>query len=127
MATTLTANGSLEFSDGNQQKVSAISGLHGFDWYKTYLVSDTYGQRTTGTTYTNSTDRPIGFAVSNYFAGSSCILKVYIDNVAVYNTSFTGTGGNMVIGIVPPGSTYKVDANTSIYQWAELGPINRSF
>lgn len=80
--------------------------------------------RTTGTTYTNSTGRPIMVVVSPVASGSM-IGTFNIAGSAVGTVQFTpsgGGGGSPFFYIIPDGVTYSVtnNANFSISTWYEL-------
>ena len=81
---------------------------------------DLTASRAAGTTYTNSTGRPI--SVSVRVRRDDCWLELYIDSLLI--SVFGETAGHAqvtVTGIVPAGSTYRVE---SIYggtlNWYEL-------
>ena len=117
MATTLTADGYVTFNDASQQTKSAVNGLHNY-WTNHYSIvqSPQFGPNIT---YTNSAEWPVGISVSNYYITPPNVLKLYIDSVLVYSTTFSGTaGGSTFMAVVPPGSTYRVEGST--YSWVML-------
>lgn len=86
---------------------------------------DVTSSRAAGTTYTNSTGKPIMVSVTSTFLGSDSGLSITVDSVLVAignayaNTSLGGAGGVTVI--VPAGSTYSVAlSHSNLYSWAEL-------
>lgn len=89
------------------------------------LFADGSGQRVVGTTYTNTTARPItvNFACQVTTAGQFPTIQVA--GVAIYGSS-AGSGGTVmaVTAIVPPGATYLVlnNAGGSVVgpAWMEL-------
>ena len=72
-----------------------------------------------GTTYTNSTGKPIGIAVGT--GSGNFLFTLIIDGVAIYyldlDTGVTGT----LSTIIPAGSTYSVTTGGgTITNWFEL-------
>lgn len=82
---------------------------------------DVTGNRTAGTTYTNSTGKPISISVftTNYTDSS---LSGYVGSVYVaHNAGHSQHGHEAFISfIVPNGSTYRVDVDGTIVKWNEL-------
>lgn len=82
--------------------------------------------RVKGTTYTNSTGRPIQIIVTCTLQGisqSSMTLTVSGVTVAMMtqNTAGLSTGvGTPLAAIIPPGATYVVTGSGTINNWAEL-------
>lgn len=113
MATTLTSAGMI-FNDGTTQTTSGLGG--GQTW------SVVTASRAKGTTYTNSTGRPILCTVICGAAANRPGCYVYIDgsivmgNISIYHYS------ECVTFVVPRGSTYRVDGGGGlvINSWAEL-------
>jgi hypothetical protein len=82
------------------------------------------GSRAAGTTYTNSTGKPIMVSVSATRTGDVARITMVVDGITV-GSSFTGTTTieqrAFTTAIVPNGSTYLVqDISGSIVIWAEL-------
>lgn len=113
----------LSLGSGNWRCVSfvrangvAISGLGvGQVWV------DVTSSRSSGTTFTNTTARPIAVNITQASA-SATTLKVEVGGVLIHDmaTSSSGTRSNASF-VVPVGSTYKVTATGSgISVWAEL-------
>jgi len=78
------------------------------------------GSRSFGTTYTNSTGKPIWVWYSSNGATGGAVTTAYVDgNIACYThmdlypRAFAGF-------VVPIGSTYSISSNSSIYYWLEL-------
>jgi hypothetical protein len=78
------------------------------------------GSRSFGTTYTNSTSKPIWVWYSSNGATGGAVTTAYVDgNIACYThmdlypRAFAGF-------VVPIGSTYSISSNSSIYYWLEL-------
>jgi len=93
-----------------------VVGGDGYSW-----VDETVN-RSAGTTYTNTTGKPIMVSVSSYL-GSSSPLELLVDGVLI---CMGGTGGTVqyyrytnVQAIVPNGSTYAISTPT-ISVWSEL-------
>jgi len=80
--------------------------------------------RASGTTYTNTTGKPIMVSVySNVFNNNKAQLSAYVDglNIQVSLNHSNYTGRATVCFIVPAASTYRVTPGyTSIAMWAEL-------
>jgi hypothetical protein len=84
---------------------------------------DVTSSRTLGTTYTNSTGKPIMVMTTGYQVASSGPTSFIVDGVTIGYTDALGTNdvGNYTTSsfIVPNGSTYRVTGNTPDV-WAEL-------
>lgn len=84
---------------------------------------DVTSSRSTGITYTNTSDEPIGVFISAT-STTGPILTMYVNGVAIlisqnYLSGYTITASGSFI--VPPGSTYKADiAGGASYTWFEL-------
>ena len=83
------------------------------------------GSRSLGTTYTNSTGRPIEIAIAISAAGKGNNLTITINGVGLLTNQFNwGSGdannGNFMTFIIPDGHTYSVSVGNSIQTWAEL-------
>lgn len=78
--------------------------------------TDVKASRALGTTYTNTTGRPIFVSVNCALSTSTVVLR--IDGVdRMFNFATSATVG--VCGIVPNGSTYSV-LNGTLNSWMEL-------
>ena len=76
---------------------------------------DVTGSRVSGTTYTNSTGRPIAVSIFGY---NGSLLTV--DEIVVQSFNIGNAGATCAFfSIVPNGSTYKFNAYSS-YNWREL-------
>lgn len=105
-ATTIT------FNDATTQSTAAVNGI---GYSQTW--QDLTSSRAIGTSYTNSTGKPIMVAV-NTSSGAQTTLT--IDSVVVGRYSQnTGGLGSQLIAIVPNGSSYIATGGT-ISNWAEL-------
>lgn len=99
-----------------QLPATTASGLGiGQNW------QDVKASRALGTTYTNTTGKPIMVAVS-ILATSNGITKSFYINGAVVGTNMVSyNGANLFTFIIPDGSTYSANASSSsISQWYEL-------
>lgn len=98
--------------------VVAGLGLNGEAW------NDVTGSRSFGTTYTNSRSYPIMVSASTSNSGPSPYCAAYVGSVRVsyFLWQFNGSGAIGGTGpfIVPPGATYRIDANAGLSSWAEL-------
>ena len=82
------------------------------------------GSRTSGTTYTNSTGKPIMIAVSGISTSASAVIIGYVNGTDVI-AGGTSTGGSAYVAgfslIIPDGATYSVSfGNCNIAYWSEL-------
>lgn len=111
-----STSGNLLTSDGTTWKsVAPIGGIGtGQTWQN--VVSS----RSSGTSYTNNTGKPIMVCVSSGFAGYSSLSAV-VDSVTVLDRYVqfepSKVGGEF---IVPNGSTYSVTSSSGFSAWAEL-------
>lgn len=82
--------------------------------------------RVKGTTYTNSTGRPIQIIVTCNLQGiSQASMTLTVNGIAIammgQNTAGLGTGvWTPLTAILPAGATYVVTGSGSIHSWAEL-------
>jgi hypothetical protein len=87
---------------------------------------DVTGSRSAGTTYTNSTGKPIQVNISGRSNSTTCVLTLIVGGVSVHEAYFVFNTGSQsspgtLTAIVPAGSTYSVTASFfSIQIWAEL-------
>jgi hypothetical protein len=82
------------------------------------------GSRVSGTTYTNSTGKPIMIAVSGISSGASAVIIGFVNGVDII-AGGTSTGGSAYVAgfslIIPNGATYAVTfGNCSPAYWSEL-------
>lgn len=112
---------SITFSDSTTQTSagalpSQVIGI-GQTW------TNVFSSRSTGVTYTNSTGKPIGVAISYTCNTASTVQGLTIDGVSVYAAgSEVGNGSGFCL-IVPNGSTYIFLTNggtITIVTWNEL-------
>jgi hypothetical protein len=107
----------ITFSDASTQTTSvSVSGLGGSGQSWQNVTSS----RAAGTTYTNSTGKPIQ-VVGSSSTGSSVNLQFYINGFSVQvSQPYNGANG-IVSAIVPNGATYRIDfTNTTVQNWYEL-------
>ena len=79
---------------------------------------DVTGSRVAGTTYTNSTGKPI--FVSIEADGAANVVYLQVDNIKV-SQSYTSTyAWASVSAIVPNGSTYTLTSPVVVKVWSEL-------
>jgi hypothetical protein len=127
----LTALGAAALAGSSSQvfNVSNASAAANALAYQQSLTAGAFavvtGSRAFGTTYTNSTGRPIFvYAVGNTGSVASAALEAFIGGVAVgFGTTATGaTSTSVAVGfIVPAGATYEVTAtNATINSWTEI-------
>jgi len=124
VTTPLTANA----STGTSGQVLVSNGTVGSPYWSSVATigsgqtwTDVKASRATGTTYTNSTGRPIMVVVGpTAAAGVSGVFN--ISSVAVASITSTGSAASLFSFIIPNGVTYSV-TNTASYvvsTWYEL-------
>jgi len=102
------------------QALTAMSSLgYGQTWQQLS------GSRAIGTTYYNTTGKPILIYIRASITTAGNVVALVINSAAtiVGNNASTGGYGSTVTGIVPPNQTYSVTAITgggSISEWNEL-------
>jgi hypothetical protein len=100
------------------QALTAMSSMgYGQTW------QNLTGSRTAGTTYTNTSSKPIMFsAVCN--SNPYYVMSAAVNGVTIWTGNSGGAGYSQaatVVLIVPPGSTYRVDISVgSLGSWYEL-------
>jgi hypothetical protein len=109
-----TATNSTQF----QGKTKLGLGITGEVW------NNVTGSRALGTTYTNSRSYPIMVSASTSNSGPSPYIDVYVDGIRIsyFLWQFNGSGaiGGTSPVVVPPGSSYRLDANAGLQNWVEL-------
>lgn len=119
--TTATGWGSLALVQGTGgQALTAMSSLgYGQTW------QNVIGSRLSGTTYYNTTGKPILVSVTAS-GGNSTTLNLVVGGVTVClpnnaNTNNTSGIGIVATGVVPPGASYSAtQTGSAITAWAEL-------
>jgi hypothetical protein len=88
---------------------------------QTWQSFTTGSQRVSGTTYTNTTGKPIMVSVTSA-GGGGLQTDLTISGFLVSRTTIGGGGANTAsaTGIVPPGATYVATFNGSSSAWFEL-------
>lgn len=95
-------SGDLTFPDATTQTTAPLSVGVGQTW------QNVSASRVNGTTYTNSTGKPIIVSIGNYIATSSYV-NLTVDGIAVGYATGNSTGGavgSSITAVVPNGSTY---------------------
>jgi hypothetical protein len=118
------ASGNVLTSDGPEWKSQAVSGTLGVG----QTWQDVTSSRTSGTTYTNNTGKPIMVNVeSDQGSDFSAVLRATISGVTFkIAEDSNSSGGTRCAGsvIVPNGATYSIVASGSgvsgFVQWVEL-------
>ena len=82
---------------------------------------DVTASRAVGVTYTNSTGKPIIFAVTSVNNASGHTQSTFVNGVDLGAHS-TATGANLSFAVVPAGATYmtSVDGGATLMKWSEL-------
>lgn len=108
-------------SGDSSTKVASTAFATGQDFGIGQTPQDLTSNRVAGTTYTNTTGKPILVSVI-LRAGSSDFRHVYLNGVvwAKVTTNTTTLEIVQVIIPVPSGSTYSVQVGTTIDLWTEL-------
>jgi hypothetical protein len=77
--------------------------------------------RALGVTYTNTTGKPIIFAVTSVNNASGHTQSTFVNGVDLGSHS-TATGANLSFAVVPAGATYMtiVDGGATLMKWTEL-------
>lgn len=79
--------------------------------------------RQAGTTYTNSTSKPIMVVISIAYNASNNATTVTVGSTVIVNTNGSSTGGYItqpISFIVPPNSTYLLTTANGPTNWSEL-------
>ena len=119
MAVEINGLTGFTFNNNSVQDVGAV-GTGGQTW------QDVTASRAGGTTYTNSTGKPIQVNISGRSNSTTSFLTLFVNGVAVQQSYFffnTGSQSNpsTLTAIVPAGSNYSVSVTNYILQiWAEL-------
>ena len=111
------ASGNVLTSDGTTWASSASGAIGvGQTW------QDVTGSRTFGTSYQNTTTKPIYIAISTSTSNSGRFFQVSTDNatwINIHQISFSGYMANASI-IIPAGMYYRINSSLAIDIWAEL-------
>ena len=82
------------------------------------------GSRSFGTSYTNSTGKPMMVIVSSTIGnGSTGSWSLYVNGVIVGSSALSGSGGahqTTISAIVPSGGTYEAVSTGSLDSWTEI-------
>jgi hypothetical protein len=114
MSSSLNGTG-VSFSNGVSQSIPALGPDQ--SW------SDVTGSRSAGTTYTNSTGRPIAISVQVTDLAGNTQGIITVGGVQAYQTHIGNSVGYQpdLMAIVPNGATYVVSlTNYSVAKWCEL-------
>jgi hypothetical protein len=112
-------SGNILTSNGTTWESSAQSSLGiGQTW------QDVTSSRSAGTTYTNSTGKPIMVIISNYRVASLGTSNTIVNGVIIAKTKNVGTNDvgttSSITFVVPNLGTYSITNAASIDNWAEL-------
>ena len=81
---------------------------------------DVLSERSSGTTYTNSSSKPISVSITQ-IGGKEITLEITVNGVVISRPSSAGVSRCFITFTVPAGNTYKVSVTGSeIINWAEL-------
>lgn len=82
---------------------------------------DVTGSRVGGTTYTNTTGRPIEVYATSSNSASAQGLTLTVNGLALSGPQVASNNTTTVCGIVPPGGTYSVTVTLgALARWVEL-------
>lgn len=80
--------------------------------------------RAWGTTYTNTTGRPIAVYIRTVSATGQVVISLTIDGVTLIGPEFGDATGpsrsTSIFAIIPPGAEYSATSSRAVFQWAEL-------
>jgi hypothetical protein len=115
---TITNTGTLTLptTTGTLALTSQVIGV-GQTW------QNVFSSRAVGTTYTNSTGKPIGVAISYTCSQASTVQGLTINGQSIYCAGSEIGNGSGFFLIVPDGNTYSFLTNSgtiSIVTWNEL-------
>lgn len=118
MAVTIGGTSGLVFNDSSAQATAAL----GFGQTWTDVGPTGTNARVSGTTYTNTTGRPIQVIASGQAVSGSPNMTVVVAGVTIINWSFPYGTGQPVSFVVPVGATYVITfgAGTTMNRWVEL-------
>jgi hypothetical protein len=109
-AITLDASGVANFPNGLTYNSEGFLGLD-------QTWQDVTSSRSLGTTYTNSSGKPIFISV-RIDGPNSKILSV--DSVQIVNIDPANSGRQVVYAIIPNDSTYSISSSDTLVKWCEL-------
>ncbi len=100
--------------------LESLNVFAGFGFGQTY--TDVTGSRVLGTTYTNSTGKPITVAANLVAAGSGATPTYTVAGIALNFTTAASSGLGTTMGfVVPPGATYSIQGGgVTLSKWTEL-------
>jgi len=116
MSVTINGTNGVTFNDATSQSTAAL-------WAgSTYTVYTSGGARVIGTTYTNTSNKPMWVWCGWSGNGSNAVTYMTVNGVANTSYSFMDLYARPVCGgIIPPGATYKINSTvTTSFYWAEL-------
>lgn len=108
----------LSGSNGVTFPSTTVQGDAGIGYGQTWQSFTVGTQRILGTTYTNSTGKPIMVSTGNVGTGATNTLV--IGGVTVGQVGTSGGTRAQLAGIVPNNTTYAVTGAGTIEYWAEL-------
>lgn len=119
------STGSLFTRSGNPASVGGGGGWSAWHFSNSIGTSgqawsDVTGSRAGGTTYTNSTGKPIAVFIQGSNQPSNGNSTIYVNGVAIGGLNNYGTSGGCMF-IVPTGGTYSISfSGSSLLRWSEL-------
>jgi len=100
----------------------ALAGISAIGYGQ--IWQDVTGSRVIGTTYYNTTGRPIQVSATTFSTTAASVGQMTVNGVVVAKSAQPGSGYNDIYSvIVPPGGAYSITqagAGASLYQWSEL-------
>jgi hypothetical protein len=113
MAVTINGTSGLTFND------ASVQGASGIGYSQTW--QNVAASRSAGTTYTNSTGKPIMVTISQG-DGTGISNNFYINGVGIARQAIYATGCQSNSYIVPNGNTYmwELGGGVNFNQWWEL-------
>jgi hypothetical protein len=118
MAMTISGTNGLTYPDASTETSASIG--YGQTWQDVGPTGT--NARVSGTTYTNSTGRPIMVTAGGQAVSGSPNIAVVVAGVTIISWSFPYGTGQPVTFIVPVGATYSITfaSGTTLNRWAEL-------
>jgi hypothetical protein len=116
MTTKIDGTNGIVFPDGTTQSTAFI----GLGLSQTW--QNVTSSRAIGTTYTNTTAKPIQVNISIIGGAANSIATLTVNSLIVSQTqAYAFTAQSMLSAVIPPGNTYILGGTlSSINLWAEL-------
>lgn len=121
-AVSSTATGTTQAISDDSTKLATTEFVKDVNigWGQTW--QNVTASRAAGTTYTNSTGRPIMVVISLYNSGDTSFnYQFYVNGTKMIESFGGGFSGDTFSAVIPSGDTYRITvSSTAINIWAEL-------